>query len=119
MTHAHLFGLVDDVAGPDPVALEVSIEAGIKPCGTQPISGDQAFIHHLTTSTKRQEINRKERFLVITEKESPWLGVRDIIYNQLSPFQKNTPEVAMKNLGALSVDSFSLLQDKSKIQIFI
>lgn len=44
---AHLSGLVDDVAGPDPVALQVGIEAGVEPRGPQPISGDQALVHHL------------------------------------------------------------------------
>lgn len=56
---AHLFGFVDDVAGPDPVALEVSVEAGIEASGSQPVSGDHAFIHDHAAPPGRREASRE------------------------------------------------------------
>lgn len=37
---AYLSGFVDDVAGPDPVALQVCIEARVQPSSSQPIPRD-------------------------------------------------------------------------------
>lgn len=68
---AYLSGFVDDVAGPDPVALQVCIEARVQPSSSQPIPRDYAFIHNFSAPPETRQIE-KEPFLV---SEVPGYGV--------------------------------------------
>ena len=65
---AHLFGLVHDVAGPDPIALQVCVEAGVEPRGSQAVSGDDAFIHDLAAAPESREGNRPRASLGTEER---------------------------------------------------
>lgn len=70
----HLFGFVDDVTGPNPVALEVSIETGIEASGPQSIPRNHAFIHDHTAPPERQEPSRREAELVTGRRAVAWVG---------------------------------------------
>ena len=71
---AHLFGLVHDVAGPDPIALQVCVEAGVEPRGSQAVSGDDAFIHDLAAAPESRERNRPRASLGTGERAVQWVG---------------------------------------------